>query len=264
LGHAGNLHCWQTENLSLTSGYRYSYWVYTTVVSEWAELALNYSYDGSQQMDAASLSDSCYFSGCSDRNQERPCSLPLPTPRPTATPYGCSAPGVYVSKRSTLWDEYWVQTNRANVSVDRSLNVSQYLSIRGSFISDRNGSYSWLFSSPSRLYLWLDGSSISSSLDDWAKEDNQAIFRYNMTMDSGNRYSFYATTMERNERGFIWLALMESNSSLEKREHFGSSNCELCNVSGCVDLSYTRDDCPAIDERPTELPWETRTPTESA
>jgi hypothetical protein len=32
-------------------------------------------------------------------------------------------------------------------------------------------------------------------------------------------------------------------------EYFGSDNCELCNVSGCIDTTHNRDDCPVLSDR---------------
>jgi hypothetical protein len=181
---------------------------------------------------------------------------PSMTPLPSVTPASCGVPGVYVSKHTSYGQETWVQSSRAFVEADNSEDY-QFLSIKGSYLSGRTGSYSWLLNHPVGYYFWLDGSLVSFS-SIWGYEDGQYIDEREVYLYSGYRYSFYVTTYDSYySHGYIWLALYNSASG---REYLGSSNCDLCNVSGCIDLDYVRGYCPEVTPHATPVLWETRTP----
>jgi hypothetical protein len=63
-----------SQKISLVSGYRYKYWLYTTETAANSELTLTYSYGTSlSEVGIADQSDIFFSSGCSNRNLERPC-----------------------------------------------------------------------------------------------------------------------------------------------------------------------------------------------
>jgi hypothetical protein len=280
--------------LEMTSGYRYSFYLTTPagLSSGYIWLALYDSDSNTREYFGKENCEQCNVSGCVDlifgRNSCPTISLrstglpwdtrtpapsgsispiPIPSisvsPNEMPTPVGCSVPGVYVSKHSNIWDEQWIKTERAYVSYDLGAGGDQYLSIKGSFLSDRSGSYEWLLSCPiialSYSYFWIDDE--PRLFVQHEDEDEQRIYSFSLDMVSGYRYSFYLTTSSHISSGYMWLALYDSHS--KTREYFGKANCEQCNVSGCTDLTFDRISCPTINLRATGLPWETRSPTGS-
>jgi hypothetical protein len=276
--------------LYMVSGYRYSFYVRTTgsYSSAFLWLALldyygylNYGYDreyfGSENCEMCNASgcvDITYNSdlGCPDVSLRPTVPLwatrsPSPTATPVATPFGCGRPGVYVSRHTIYGEENWVETNRAFIEVDEFLSEDQFLSIKGSYLSDRTGVFYWLFSQPYYAYydseysFIVDGYEYWSYMSSYGQEDDQYITFVSLYMVSGYRYSFDVRTTGSYSSAFLWLALLDEAES--GREYFGSENCELCNASGCADLAYERDNCPEISVRATAHPWETRSPAPS-
>jgi uncharacterized membrane protein YgcG len=177
--------------------------------------------------------------------------VPSSIPVAASTPYSCGIPGVYVSRHSSYGQENWVASSYAYVEVNASQGNSQYLSLKGSFLSDRDEYWFWFLSLPNHtnFHFYLDGDSI---VEDWNETDDQYQCFFWKSLENGFRYSFYVTTNSSYSSGYIWMRFFNYYDNYW--EDLGSGNCELCNYSGCIDTSYIRDSCPVIDVRATQPP----------
>jgi preprotein translocase subunit SecG len=165
-----------------------------------------------------------------------------------------------------VWSaENWVNSSRAYIEVDESLGYGQYLSIKGSYLSDQTRSCYWLLSHPNYSSFYdfrLDGYYVYSEFEwNWKLEDGQYIDARREDMFSGWRYSFYVRTEWWDNSGWLWLAL-EPVDGTSGREYFGSDNCDLCDTGGgCIDTDSNRyEGCPQPTPRLTPHIWETGSP----